>query len=78
MLKITKIEVQNVNYEISQEGLKTLMKNKDNLQDYRCTTSLVDIVSHIISEFEEEVKIGTFNDINDYIEYYCERICEIY
>ena len=76
MLQITNIT--EVNYKISQDGLKQILKNADAVRDYTCKEKLVDVVSYIIDEFEEEVKIGTFHDINNYIEYFLERIREIY
>lgn len=78
MLQITSIEVQNVNYKISQEGLRQILKHSSELRDYTCKERLVDVISYIIDDFDEEVKIGTFHDINDYIEYFIERCREIY
>lgn len=78
MLQITSI--REVNYKISQESINLLLEdeNRQNLMDYINTASLVKVIKYIIDDFEEEVKIGTIIDINDYIEYFLERIREIY
>lgn len=75
MLKINNI--QEVNYNVSNKTFQKLINNKDvrNYSEY--SKSVVTLMNHIREEFEEEVKIGTFNDINDYIEYFIERCREI-
>ena len=75
MLQITNI--REVNYKISQDGLKQILKNANILRDYTYKEKLSDVISYILDDFEEEVRIGTFNDINDYIEYFIERVREI-
>lgn len=77
MLKITNItEVREVNRKISQESLKEILKHSDELKEYTGKNTLQDMILYIIDDFEEEVKIDVFNDINDYIEYFIERVRE--
>ena len=78
MLKITNItEVREVNYNVSNKTFQKLINDK-NVRNYsEYSKSVVTLMNHIREEFEEEVKIGTFNDINDYIEYFIERCREI-
>lgn len=66
MLKITSIV--EVNRKISQESLKEILKHSDELKEYTGKDTLQDMIIYIIDDFEEEVNIGTFHDINDYIE----------
>lgn len=73
MLQITNI--QEVNYDISNESFKNLINCKEVRENYK---SALILVKHVREEFEEEVRIGTFHDINDYIEYFIERCREIY
>lgn len=75
MLKINNIV--EVNYSIEKETLQHLLENAKVVENYTRKRTLVDLLSHLIEEFEEEVEIGTFHDINDYIEYYIERCREI-
>lgn len=78
MLKITNItEVREVNRKISQESLKEILKHSDELKEYTGKNTLQDMIMYIIDDFEEEVKIDVFNDINDYIEYFIESVREI-
>lgn len=75
MLQITSI--REVNYNVSNEMFKKLINDK-NVRNYsEYSKSVVTLMNHIREEFEEEVEIGTFNDINDYIEYFIERCREI-
>lgn len=76
MLQITNIT--EVNYKISQESLKQILKNADMVRDYTCKEKMVDVVSYLIDRFDEEVNNGTFHDINDYIEMFILRLEEIY
>ena len=78
MLKITNItEAREVNYNVSNKTFQKLINDK-NVRNYsEYSKSVVTLMNHIREEFEEEVKIGTFNDINDYIEYFIERCREI-
>lgn len=77
MLKITNItEVKEVNRKITQESLQKILKNSKMLENYLGMKKLTDIIEYIIDDFEEEVKIDTFHDINDYIEYFIEMIRE--
>lgn len=75
MLKITSIV--EVNRKISQESLRSILKHSDELKEYTNKNTLQDMIIYIIDDFEEEVNIGTFHDINDYIEYFIERVREI-
>ena len=75
MLKITNIV--EVNRKISQESLRSILKHSDELKEYTGKDTLQDMIIYIIDDFEEEVNIGTFHDINDYIEYFIERVREI-
>lgn len=74
MLKITSIV--EVNRKISQESLKEILKHSDELKEYTNKNTLQDMIIYIIDDFEEEVNIGTFHDINNYIEYFIERVRE--
>ena len=74
MLKITSIT--EVNRKISQESLRSILKHSDELKEYTNKNTLQDMIIYILDEFEEEVNIGTFHDINDYIEYFIERVRE--
>lgn len=74
MLKITNIT--EVNRKISQESLRNILKHSDELKEYTNKNTLQDMIIYIIDDFEEEVRIGTFHDINDYIEYFIERVRE--
>ena len=74
MLKITSIV--EVNRKISQESLRSILKHSDELKEYTGKDTLQDMIIYIIDDFEEEVNIGTFHDINDYIEYFIERVRE--
>lgn len=76
MLQITNI--QEVNYKISQESLKQILKNADMVRDYTCKEKMVDVVSYLIDRFDEEVNKGIYHDINDYIEMFILRLEEIY
>lgn len=77
MLKITNItEEREVNRKISQESLRSILKHSDELKEYTDKNTLQDMIIYIIDDFEEEVRIGTFHDINDYIEYFIEMIRE--
>lgn len=77
MLKITNItEVREVNRKISQESLRNILKHSDELKEYTGKNTLQDMILYILDDFEEEVRIDTFNDINDYIEYFIEMIRE--
>lgn len=77
MLKITNItEVKEANRKITQESLQKILKNSKMLENYLGMKKLTDIIEYIIDDFEEEVKIDTFHDINDYIEYFIEMIRE--
>lgn len=77
MLKITNItEVKEANRKITQESLQKILKNSKMLENYLGMKKLTDIIEYIIDDFEEEVKIDTFNDINDYIEYFIEMTRE--
>lgn len=71
MLQITNI--QKVNYNITQESFKNLINSKEVREEYKSTITLI---KHIREEFDEEVNIGTFHDINDYIEYFIEMYRE--
>lgn len=75
MLKITSIV--EVNRKISQESLRSILKHSDELKEYTDKNTLQDMILYILDDFEEEVNIGTFHDINDYIEYFIERVREI-
>ena len=75
MLKITNIT--EVNYKISQEDLQEILRHSDELISYTGKNTLQDMIMYILDDFEEEVRIGTFHDINDYIEYFIERVREI-
>lgn len=78
MLKITNItEVREANRKISQESLRNILKHSDELKEYTGKNTLQDMIIYILDDFEEEVRIGTFHDINDYIEYFIERVREI-
>lgn len=74
MLKITNIV--EVNRKISQESLRNILKHSDELKEYTGKNTLQGMILYIIDDFEEEVRIGTFHDINDYIEYFIERVRE--
>ena len=74
MLKITSIV--EVNRKISQEGLRSILKHSDELKEYTGKNTLQDMILYILDDFEEEVRIGTFHDINDYIEYFIEMVRE--
>lgn len=74
MLKITSIT--EVNRKISQESLRSILKHSDELKEYTNKNTLQDMIIYILDDFEEEVNIGTFHDINDYIEYFIERVRE--
>lgn len=74
MLKITNIV--EVNRKISQESLRNILKHSDELKEYTDKNTLQDMILYILDDFEEEVRIGTFHDINDYIEYFIERVRE--
>lgn len=92
MLRITKIEEvkdervkrhpikktsqYKINREISQESFKNLINSEDVRRYSGYSKSIVTLLRHIREEFEEEVRIGTFHDINDYIEYFIERCRE--
>ena len=77
MLKITNItEVKEANRKITQESLQKILKNSKMLENYLGMKKLTDIIEYIIDDFEEEVKIDKFNDINDYIEYFIEMTRE--
>ena len=77
MLKITNItEVKEVNRKISQESLRNILKHSDELKAYTNKNTLQDEIIYILDDFEEEVKIDVFHDINDYIEYFIEMIRE--
>lgn len=77
MLKITNItEVKEANRKITQESLQKILKNSKMLENYLGMKKLTDIIEYIINDFEEEVEIDVFNDINDYIEYFIEMIRE--
>ena len=77
MLKITNIkEVKEANRKITQESLQKILKNSKMLENYLGMKKLTDIIEYIIDDFEEEVEIDTFHDINDYIEYFIEMIRE--
>ena len=78
MLKVIITDVKDVNKLISFEKITLLQKHCKELKDYLVVDDLRDVINHIREEFEEEVKIGTFFDINDYIEYFLERIREVY
>ncbi len=78
MLKVTITDVKEVNNVIGLEKIKLLQKHSKELKDYLVVDDLIDIVNHIKEEFKEEVRIGTFFDINDYVEYFVERIREVY
>lgn len=75
MLQITSI--REVNYNVSNKTFQKLINSKDvrNYSEY--SKSVITLMNHIREEFEEEVEIGTFHDINDYIEYFIERCREI-
>lgn len=75
MLKITSIV--EVNRKISQESLRSILKHSDELKEYTDKNTLQDMILYILDDFEEEVNIGTFHDINDYIEYFIEMVREI-
>lgn len=78
MLKITNItEVREVNRKISQESLQEILKHSDELKEATGENTLQGVILYILDDFEEEVNIGTFHDINSYIEYFIERIREI-
>ena len=70
--------LKEVNKSINDEKFKLLLKNLKNLKDYTQANTLQGVIKYIVKDFEEEVKINTFFDINDYIEYFLERIREIY
>lgn len=74
MLKITSIA--EVNRKISQESLRSILKHSDELKEYTDKNTLQDMILYILDDFEEEVRIGTFHDINNYIEYFIEMIRE--
>ena len=74
MLKITSIV--EVNRKISQESLRSILKHSDELKAYTNKDTLQDMIIYILDDFEEEVNIGTFHDINDYIEYFIEMVRE--
>lgn len=74
MLKITSIV--EVNRKISQESLRSILKHSDELKEYTNKNTLQDMIIYILDDFEEEVNIGTFHDINDYIEYFIEMVRE--
>ena len=74
MLKITNIT--EVNRKISQESLRSILKHSDELKEYTDKNTLQDMILYILDDFEEEVRIGTFHDINDYIEYFIEMVRE--
>lgn len=74
MLKITNIV--EVNRKISQESLRNILKHSDELKEYTDKNTLQDMILYILDDFEEEVRIGTFHDINDYIEYFIEMVRE--
>ena len=77
MLKITNItEVKEANRKISQESLRNILKHSDELKAYTNRNTLQGMIMYIINDFEEEVEIDTFHDINDYIEYFIEMIRE--
>lgn len=77
MLKITNItEVKEANRKISQESLRNILKHSDELKAYTNKNTLQGMIMYIINDFEEEVEIDTFHDINDYIEYFIEMIRE--
>lgn len=76
MLQITRIE--EVNRKLSQESLRLILKNANSIKDYTTKETLQDVIIYIIDRFEEEVNIDTFNDINDYVEYFIENIRDIY
>lgn len=77
MLKVKSIEVEKeVNEKFSQKSLMMLLENRDVIVNETGITSFVTLLNHIIEEFEQEVLIGTFDDINDYVEYYIERCRE--
>lgn len=78
MLKVTITDVKDVNNVISLEKIKLLQKHSKELKDYLVVDDLVDIVNHIKEEFKEEVRIGTFFDINDYTEYFVNQVIELY
>ena len=64
-----------INYGVSNESFKKLI-NDENVRNNSGYKTIVTLLNHIKEEFEEEVKIGTFYDINDYIEYFIERCRE--
>ena len=74
MSKITNIT--EVNRKISQESLRSILKHSDELKEYTDKNTLQDMILYILDDFEEEVRIGTFHDINDYIEYFIEMVRE--
>lgn len=77
MLKVTSIEIEReVNEKFSQKSLMMLLENRDVVVNATGITSLIDLLNHIIKEFEQEVLIGTFDDIDDYVEYYIEMCRE--
>ncbi len=76
MLQITRIE--EVNRKLSQESLRLILKNANGIKDYTTKETLQDAIIYIIDRFEEEVNIDTFNDINDYVEYFIENLRDIY
>lgn len=78
MLKVTITDVKEVNKLISFEKIALLQKYCKELKDYLVVDDLRDVINHIREEFEEEVKIGTFFDINDYTEYFVNQVIELY
>ena len=75
MLKINRIV--EINYKVSQSALQSILKNSDMLKKHTGLNNFAELLNHILEEFEEEVMIGTFHDIDDYVEYYIERCREI-